>query len=184
MSTELGKEWRVDEQTGLSSAQIWGGWFFAWLGTTVAGAIFGGIAGSAIGLFVGLLIAGFYAVPVVATFAVLTWACWLTRYIVFTAALAGACTGLLSTSMLWDSIFNTDYPSSLVLAGCIGASISAMFTGYYWSRLDRSARSDDNRKIGWQFSLRDMFIRFSVVTALIAAWTFALSHYLDITTSN
>ena len=102
----------------------------AWTGTVFAGGVFGMIAGSVFGLFIGPVFAGFFGVPTIVSFAIFTWAFWLTRFSVLMAALAGGCTGFIATALMWDSIFETDFPTSLLLASLIGA-IGGGVTGWY-----------------------------------------------------
>jgi hypothetical protein len=130
-----------------------------------------------LGFFAGIMIAGVYAIPVLATFGILTWTLWLSRFAVITAAISGACTGVLSTTML-------GIPSEaelIPLAGCIGGVATACITGIYSTKL-RQTRCDSEVAAGsaWQFSLRDLFLRFTIATAILAAWIFALTNYFQL----
>ncbi len=90
MSSESSTEAAANATPGPADADFWFIWFIAWLGITAAGGLFGLIAGSISGMLIGPFIAAFFAVPVVFTIAVITWAFWLTRFSVIMAAVAGA----------------------------------------------------------------------------------------------
>jgi hypothetical protein len=149
-------------------------WFYAWVGTMTAGALFGLIAGEILGLFFGSLIAGVVGVPVLATFAILTWALWLTRYTIATSAIAGGCTGCIATEIAWGPIFSIGYVSSVILATAIGTFVTATFSGFYWFNAARANEGESCTANAWQYSLRGLFLRFSVVTVLIAAWSLVI----------
>jgi hypothetical protein len=154
-------------------------WLFAWLGITAAGGLFGLIAGSIPGLFLGPIIAGVFAVPIVLTFALLTWAFWLSRYSFATATLAGASTGIMSAATAWDPVFDLEYIPSMVLAGAIGATVSGLFTGWYCHHVGQwNERIHMKSDVIWRYSLSDLFLRFTVVTALIAVWTFLITQFV------
>jgi hypothetical protein len=55
--------------------------------------------------------------------------------------------------------------------GAFGGGVASYI---YWQK----ARPEGSGEIIWQFSLRDLFIRFTVLAALIAAWSLALTALL------
>jgi hypothetical protein len=129
------------------------------------------------GFIGGIMIAGVYAIPVVATFAILTWTLWLSRFAVITAAISGACTGILSTSTLAGEALDFQL---IPIAGCIGGVVAAFMTGIYSGKLRQwGYGSEVAMGKTWQFSLRDLFVRFTIATALLAAWMFALAGYFQ-----
>ncbi len=149
----------------------------------LAGGIFGVIVAIAedpgmaiVGLIAGVIIAGIYAIPIVATFGILTWTLWLSRFAVVMAAIAGAFTGILSTAALMrDTEFEL-----IPLAGCVGGVVTACITGFYWRKLGQwGYGSEVAAGNTWQFSLRDLFVRFTIATAILAAWMFALTSYFQ-----
>jgi hypothetical protein len=159
-------------------------WFIAWLSVAFAGGLFGMIIGfmdwgagtAIIGFIAGIIIAGIYAIPIVATFGLLTWTLWLSQFGVITAAMAGACTGILTTATLGP-------PSDIelmLIPGCIGGIVTGCVTGYYWRKLRQwGYGSEAAAGSTWQFSLRDLFLRFTIATAILAAWMFALTSYFQ-----
>jgi hypothetical protein len=149
------------------------------LSVALAGGIFGVVvcfieepSAVIIGFIGGFIIAAVYAIPVVATFGILTWTLWISRFAVATAAISGACTGILSTANL-----GPPGDSGLVpLAGFIGGVVPAYVTGVYWSKRRQWGYANEVATgSAWQFSLRDLFLRFTIATAVLAAWMFALT---------
>jgi hypothetical protein len=160
----------VDESIPFSS------WSVALFATAAAGAIFGFTEGEVAGFIVGGIMAAFYGVPILLSFAVITWAFWLSRFMPIMASMAGALTGILSTIMIWDTIFATDFRTAVILAACFGGVIPGVATAYYhrWRKQRHPNAAEFNRCV-WQFSLSDMFWRFTVLAVLIAIWAFGLS---------
>ncbi|HEX2475186.1 MAG TPA: hypothetical protein VHK01_10585 [Lacipirellulaceae bacterium] len=157
-------------------------WFIAWLSVTVAGGIFGVIVAIAdelgfaiIGFIAGIIVAGIYAIPIVATFGILTWTLWLSRFAVVMAAIAGTFTGILSSATLLGDPLEFE---SIPLAGCIGGVVTACVTGFYWRKLRQwGYGAEVAADSTWQFSLRDLFLRFTIATMILAAWMFAITRY-------
>jgi hypothetical protein len=162
-------------------------WFLAWLGTALAGSAFGlgvgvfaaGGEGLFIGPIAGGLIAGVFGAPIVATGGILTWLLWLGRYRRGAPAAAGACTGIVSTSMLFWSEGSELVLLLVVVAGVLGAAGGYLPAAQYWNKRvqieQRIEASDDHT---WQFSLRDLFARFTAASFLLAAWMFLFSKLL------
>jgi hypothetical protein len=120
-------------------------WISVWLGTSLAGGLFGlllgltffahegpggTIAGMFIGPVVGCLYAGFVAVPVVLVMATASWAIGKRRWRWFLAAAAGGVTGILCTLRMASSGDTALLPlpgiaiTSAALLGSVGAWVS------------------------------------------------------------
>jgi len=109
---------------------------------------------------------------------IVTWAFWLTRITVLMAALAGSSTGFVATALTWDSILLMEYRTSLMLATIIGALGGGAGAGLQWRKYRRERASDaSNIASTWRYSLRELFFRFMIVTAVIASWTLAVNAY-------
>lgn len=142
-------------------------WFFTWLGTVMAGSAFGIRFGFLPGLIVGTIVAGIVGVPILLTFGVLSWACWLTRFSIPLAIASGACTGIVSTLIVGGMSLG----SEVWLAGTTGAVGAGSLISLYVLRNKGSKFSIWRKREKWRYSLGDLFIRFTVVTVLIAGWT-------------
>lgn len=153
---------------------IWRLWVLAWLCTALAGGVFGLVPAGVLGFYIGLAIASAVAIPVMTSFAIITWALWLSRYVLITVGLAGACTGYLAVSWLGG---DTGLPA--IAAALFGGAFSFIGSAIYlrgnnWS----TSQSADRTEPVWQFSLRDLFLRFTAVSILIAVWTAVLAKLL------
>jgi hypothetical protein len=113
-------------------------------------------------------------VPITFTFAVLTWAFWLTRYAPFVAMVTGASTGAIATSATWVSVFGLDNVTSIMLAAVLGGL--GGWVAMLWRRkqLAEMALESDTDDAVWQYSLRDLFWRFTVVAVLVAMWSLVI----------
>lgn len=153
----------------------WLAWLIAWLGIALSGGIFGLCLGGGIGFLAGLVIAGVYGLPIIATVAVLTWAFWLMRWQLISATIAGACTGIASTALMVMSVGSPFSEDGLLIfaAGSLGGFGGGIASYIYWQK--RSLPAPIRSSIGWQFSLRDLFLRFTVLAVLIAGWSFAIT---------
>jgi hypothetical protein len=149
-------------------------WFVAWIGTVLAGGVFGALVGAVFGLLAGPFFAAFFGVPVVCTIAALSWALWLDRAIVLMAAIAGGLTGFIATAMVWDPIFMLEYGGSLVAASIIGALGAGLCTGWYSIRHSHGIAGNTFIAGVWHYSLRDLFWRFTVVAVLVAMWSLVI----------
>lgn len=177
VQSETHKSTNQDSE-GPGELDFWIIWFVAWVGITVAGGVFGLIAGSIPGLMMGPILAAVCGVPLVITFALLTWALWLSRFLPVSATLAGACTGIVSTACVWEQSFLINHVPLVLLAGCIGGTVSGFVTYAYWRKRERpSHHIGGDAGVGWQYSLRDLFLRFTVVTVLIAVWSLAIAKF-------
>jgi len=148
-------------------------WIVAWLATAVAGGVFGLIEGLDLGLIAGPFIAAFFAIPIIISAAIVTWALWLSRFGPLMAGIAGALTGLISTSL----VVGSDSTGSLVLAACIGGLVPLSATWQFCPRTSES-QYERTRARRWQYSLRDLFLRFAVIAAVIAAWALAIRTHI------
>lgn len=156
-----------------------GFWCFVGLGTAAAGGLFGFLLGclsrTAIGAIVGLIIgcifAGACAVPVVVTVAVLVWAMWLSRFRLLVGGFAGGLTGLVATGFL-SSLEVSLFVAGAGLLGMLGGSLGGLLYSKK-IRFPERASSISNLQ-PWQFTLRDLFARMTVLAMLISAWTWAV----------
>lgn len=173
VSEELTTKPPIDQRgTELTVASFVSFWVYAWVGIILAGATFGFFTAFGIGAFPGAVIAGVVSTPFTITCAVLSWALWLTRFSVVFAAIAGACTGAISTVYVWDSLLIMPAETAAFLAAIVGG-LGGGGHAYYYSKRhgwpNGSSGLDGQRT--WQFSLRDLFLRFTAVSILIALWT-------------
>jgi hypothetical protein len=181
VSEELTTKPPVDQRgTELAVASFVSFWVYAWVGIILAGATFGFFTAFGIGAIPGAVIAGVVSTPFTCTCAVPSWALWLTRFSVVFAAIAGACTGAISTVYVWGSLLILPAETAAFLAAIVGGLGGGGLACYYSIRYGwPNCPSDANaRNIFWQFSLRDLFLRFTAVSVLIAVWTTLLAKLL------
>jgi hypothetical protein len=167
-------------------------WCYVWLGSAVAGGCFGffvGFMGSgALGLFFGFMFAGIAAAPILVTVSIAAWAFWLTRFRLISAAIAGVLTGFASakfvempglnfSDMTW--IFGRMNYSEASAALC-GAVACPLF-GYLFCRgmIPHCKNGVKSRKL-WQFTLRDLFVHFTVLAVLISLWSWLFTYCRDV----
>lgn len=152
-------------------------WTLAWVGTTIAGGVFGLVFGCVVGLIIGSMIAGIYAIPIHATVAILTWAFWLARFRVLTAAFAGGVTGVLTTWLIFDAgIFGSELWITATLAALCGSFGTGTVCYWHWKATKSEAKIVDGLDDSpWQFGLKDLFIRFTVVACLLAGWIWLIA---------
>ncbi|MFO0788111.1 MAG: hypothetical protein U0805_01550 [Pirellulales bacterium] len=161
-------------------------WLLSWAGITVSGGVFGFLAGilmvieerESIGLTVlgsvaGIIVAAFFGAPVVVNVAVVGWLFWLSRFHRVMPALAGASTGMISTAMLFygnRGLIAYEWQVLAIIAGVIGALGGYVPARWYWrKRVSPGALHQGSS--GWQFSLGDLFVRFTVASVLLLVWT-------------
>ncbi len=151
-------------------------WMVVWSGTVAAGGVFGLLLGSILGLDFGYIIAGLVGIPIVATTAALSWVCWLSRFRIAVACLAGLLTGVVATLPLYGTTRFGDSQAIMlaIVAGFIGMAGSGSAGAMYWRR---GPSSEDASPPRWQYSLGDLFLRMTVVSVLFAAWS-ALFRFL------
>lgn len=172
---------KADENTSRAGNQArFPFWFPVWGGTVVAGGLFGfliacgtdGLDTAPLGFLFGLVYAGFFGALIIANVAFVTWFLWLSRFRVVMGFLAGGLTGVIATLVLASDLSPT-MASALIptaWAGLLGALGGGLAGG--WSHLRAKAQklyqvAQHNR---WRFTLRESFIRVTVVSALLAAY--------------
>jgi len=113
-------------------------WIFTWLGTIIAGGAFGmllfcldGLLECLGGFIFGAIFAGIIAIPVISTFAVLSWTGWLTRFSISMAVVSGACTGIVSATLVLDV---SDIIFAVCIAGPLGGVGAGISTRIYMRR--------------------------------------------------
>lgn len=160
-------------------------WFLVWFGTSFAGGIFGvlvagyavllggqAIGGSAdvfflgmlLGLIYGFVLAGVCSIPILSTTAVLTWAVWISRFRIVSAAIGGGITGITAT-LLFDSLQLT---LPILLAGALGAAGAGLAGRIHDTKMALRLKVVEHR--AWQFTLRDLFLRMTVLATTLALW--------------
>lgn len=160
-------------------------WFLSWAGITVSGGAFGLLAGillaveeresvglSLLGGVAGIILAAFIGAPVVINMAIVSWLLWLSRFHRTMSALAGASTGMISTAMLFRgdrSVIAYQWQLLVITAGVIGALGGYAPARWYWSKRIRAGTPEQGNS-GWQFSLGDLFVRFTVASLLLLVW--------------
>lgn len=151
-------------------------WLLAWLGTIAAGGVFGVLEGGVAGLVVGPILAGLVGIPIYITIAITTCLMWLSRFSVAMAGIAGALSGAAATMLIWESYLPLSLYASIVLASILGGLGGALGSGLYRARYLRRREGHglptDSR---WRFSLRDLFVRVTIIAGLICAWTWLCS---------
>ena len=147
-------------------------WTSVWLGTAVAGGVFGLCVAGAPGLFYGIAAAGIVALPTQLTAAAVVWALECPRFRVALAGLAGAATGILTTVLTYDAaVYDVPFSSAIVLAagiGLLGAAIAGTLSrNAIRRRLRNLAFSGQRRR---HFTFLGSLLRLLVLGGLIAAW--------------
>src|SRR5262249_26983628 len=145
----------------------------------LAGGVFGMLLAQIPGFLAGSIIAGMYSAPIAITIALLMWAFWLTRYQLAAGILVGVLTGALSTFFLMSGFGSRGELIALpVIAGLLGGLGSWLATFFYRKKRRRLIQPMQATTASWQFSLKDLFIRFTVLSILAAAWSLAISYYV------
>jgi hypothetical protein len=151
----------------------------SWLGILLAGGIYGIIIGGnepIFGFIAGIVIAAMFSLPVIVTIGVIVWAFWLNRFQISIAILVGACTGMGSSALITTSGFSGSATAMILLAGLLGGAGGGFVAFLYWSSHDRRPQiGRNNGAPAWQYSLRDLFLRFTVLSVLVAAWSLAIA---------
>ncbi|MCD4727336.1 MAG: DUF1559 domain-containing protein [Pirellulales bacterium] len=148
-----------------------GFWFIIWLGTTLSGGIFGHIAtGDAVGVIGGVILAGFFALPMLVFVAVITRFMWLERFRVVMAGLGGCATGILATHLTFKEFDDVlAYQPALLIAGCFGAlgafAAAGVYYGLFGRRRETEAADADDRPV----TARNILMSIIVVIVLISA---------------
>lgn len=155
----------------------------SWFGILGAGGLYGILIGGnepIFGFVAGIVIAAVVSVPVIISIAVLAWAFWLSRFQIALTTLTGACTGIASSTPFTFEIYPNAAIPLILIAGCLGGVGGGLAAFMYWSVHTKRLEIRDDDTLGvWQYSLRDLFLRFTVLTILIAAWAAFLAKMID-----
>ncbi|NLS91227.1 MAG: DUF1559 domain-containing protein [Planctomycetaceae bacterium] len=142
-------------------------WLATWLGTILAGGVFGVVNAGPLGLPFGFVFAGMFGVPVLAVAATLTWCFWLSRYRVVMATVAGSATGIVSTIIMFGDV---PFDFHVSLAGILGALGGGIGGGLHW-RHTRGVVASAEENEPWQFTMREMFSHVTVFAVLLAVFS-------------
>ena len=135
-----------------------------------------------VGALDGFVHAGVLGAPIFAGVAAMGWATWMSRGRVILAGLAGGLTGFFTvwwgfTPYVFGFMHIIAAVPLLILMGMVGG-----FTGghlYRTVRASRGQRRVMNDHGIWQFTLRDLFLRFTVLATLLSASTWCVKRLLD-----
>ncbi|MBC8872837.1 MAG: hypothetical protein H8E44_25670 [Planctomycetes bacterium] len=157
-------------------------WYSVFLGTAVAGGVFGflfgcssgGLAHGFFGLGVGFIGTGVIGLFAIANVLIVAWCFWLSRFPTVLGGLTGGLAGTLSgiLAVLPRVLGQPLAPSWcwLVLAGVIG-TLGGGLAGYgYRSLAKAQGLSQVFVQRPWRFTLRDLSIRVTVISVLLAAY--------------
>jgi MFS family permease len=155
-------------------------WLYAWLGTSIAGSAFGVTVGILqdiwnpiailLAVIAGFFIAGIFAIPYLLTASIATWAFWFFRFRLITAAVAGGWTGVVATRLVLGGTGGIGN-GTVILAGVFGAVGCPLFAYLFTRKMFRRDKDRDAPPMPWQFTLRDLFVHFTVLAVLISLWT-------------
>lgn len=163
-------------------------WLVAWLAIALSGSCYGvavllelATEGPGLGvvifffipMIVGFFIAGIFAVPFLLTVAVVTWGLWLSRFRMFAAAIAGGWTGVMAARSVFGDPgwgWGRGPINPVILAGVFGAVGCPLFI-YLFERRYKRKDKEDAPPAPWQFTLRDLFVHFTVLAVLISLWS-------------
>lgn len=171
----------------------WVAWFFSWLGIALSGGAYGftigiflafderpsePVAVVPVALVAGTIVAGAWAALIIVNFTVLTWITGLSRFRLASPSFAGACTGMIAAAWLFrESPWAAWMHWLTLVAGVFGAAGGYLPAARYWRK--RKLVEPDDGDGRWQFSLRDLFLRFTAASVLLACWIFALRWFLN-----
>lgn len=139
-------------------------WLSAWLGTVLAEGIWGLWLAGPTGFARGCWFAGIIAIPVFAVVAVLTWCLWLSKYRILAAFVAGGATG----GVLGGAALSRSW-MSFAIPGVAGALGGVLGGGLHWLGTSARMPETETKRNAWQFSMRDLFLRLTVLALLLAA---------------
>ena len=132
---------------------------------------FGGLGDGMLGSFVGAIYASIVGVPTIGAVALVSWCFWLSRFRVAMGVLAGGLTGIVATLSIGPSPPG-DYWVDLAMAGFLGTLGGGLAGRLYHSPSKSQALHQISRQQPWRFTLRDLFIRVTVISAVLAACVF------------
>lgn len=163
-------------------------WVSVFGGTTVAGGAFGFLAGCSGGgleggIFcsvAGVVFASMYGGFTIVNVAFVTWCFWLSRFRVVMGGLAGGLTGVLSTPSLSSGVSLIGSWKWLALAGLLGTLGGGLAGGWCHSRAKARGLDQVSQQHRLRFTLRDLFIRVTAISALLAAYVFVVNRFLAV----
>ena len=157
-------------------------WLSVWGGMIAAGGVFGflvacGIAGlvhALHGSFIGMMLVSVVGMFTIVNVEIVTWCFWLSRFRIAMGCLAGGLTGvIISLPIVEGEPFNASW-NWLALSGVLGTLGGGLAGCWYHSRAKALGRQQ-SRHHRWRFTLRDLFIRVTVIAALLAAYVFVIN---------
>lgn len=162
-------------------------WGLAWVGTVFSGALFAAsemlfkfrLTEALLPFFVGGILIGICAIPIIITFAIGTWALWLTPFRIYNASLAGglSCVIAAVTFLNATHTYLTDGWQLIAfegLSGGIGCPLIIYLLGRRWFFPSGTSRAS---KTPWQFTLKELLVHFTVLAVLISVWTCSFSAF-------
>lgn len=182
----------LSKRLGSTFAPWLGFWCAVWLGTTLAGGLFGAVLCTiiglsiepgvipynpvALGLLYGLWGAGCVAGLIVPTFATLCWMFWQLKRPFVLAFLAGCLTGGICGVFLF------------FITGPLGGLGAVLAVRWYmrtkWGKSILQAnevrRHQKNRATRFSYTISDLFWRMTAVAALITVWSVVIRYWLQI----
>ncbi|MCA9247425.1 MAG: hypothetical protein KDA42_09930 [Planctomycetales bacterium] len=147
-------------------AFVVGIWLFAYMGTCLAGGVFGMLFEGVAGFLFGMGFAAGFGIAVHVSAAIATWCLFLSRYSFQSAILGGAITGLWATWTTHEDIFMLWTYAEIAMAGFLGALGAGVSAAWFFRRT--KPRCLD--RLTGRFTLREMFFRTAVLSALLACW--------------
>ena len=151
-------------------------WFVTWLGTTASGALFGGFLGlfgilqhpaiPLLGLFYGAIWAGVTGLFVFVHLTVICWMFWWLGRPLVIAAVAGMLTGAICGLIIFSLV---TAPLGAVGAYLAGKRFLKSATGANF--LATIERFQDRSLGPLRFTMKDMFLRVTVLAVFLAGWT-------------
>ena len=149
-------------------------WPSIWMGTTLAGSLFGAIlAQDALGLMAGAVLAGVVALPVHLTYSIVTWSLSLSRLRIVLAALAGGTTGAIATGFVYDAdalmFGGLSFAAAQVIAASLGALGGGVAGALHRAWLTRQGREAEGTR-GRRVTLHGLAVRLMVLAAVAAVW--------------
>jgi hypothetical protein len=177
-----------DTQAIVIPGEHWVAWLCSWLGIALSGGAYGftigiflafeerasaTVAFALIALVAGTILAALWAALIVVNVTVLAWITGLSRLRRTSPSFAGACTGMIAAVWLFrESTWGGWMHLLTVVAGVFGAAGGYFPAARYWRKRELAEPDALDRR--WQFSLRDLFLRFTVASILLACWVFAI----------
>jgi hypothetical protein len=167
-------------------------WLFVWLGTSLAGTLFGlllgltgfanegfgaAIFGAVLGLIVGFFYAGIVAGPVVLLTATAYWALGTRRWRVFLAIIAGGATGTLSSLPITNAdeiLFPLAATGVAVILAALLGSVGAWIAAVAWTRRVGQMRHTTGERVGdAEMPITNRYFRVGVLIIVVAIFVSA-----------